>query len=129
MNHTYRKAKSLDFWREYSHVSGHKEPNADPRYAAFDAWMKQLGAGSLSLEPTPFPAEVQYPYRIVSDAIDFIDGSGGQPFLHQVGFPAPHTPTQVPKPARDLLPQDTLPPRAAGTEAQEEPVGAAPGSS
>src|SRR3546814_10354304 len=62
-NHTYRKAKSLDFWREYSHVSGHKEPNADPRYAAFDAWMKQLGAGSLSLEPTPFPAEVQYPYR------------------------------------------------------------------
>src|SRR3546814_13070941 len=44
-NHTYRKAKSLAFWREYSHVSGHKEPTADPRYAAFDAWRKQLGEG------------------------------------------------------------------------------------
>src|SRR3546814_14127952 len=88
---SYRKAKSLDFWREYSHVSGHKEPNADPRYAAFDAWMKQLGAGSLSLEPTPFPAEVQYPYRIVSDAIAFIDCQVAQPVLPPVGFPGPPT--------------------------------------
>ncbi|RIA46069.1 arylsulfatase A-like enzyme [Hephaestia caeni] len=119
-NHTYRTAKSLDFWREYSHVSGHKEPNADPRYAAFDAWMKQLGAGSLSLEPTPFSAEVQYPYRIVSDAIDFIDGSGDQPFLLQVGFPEPHTPQQVPKPYWDMFPPDKVPPRAAGPEALEK---------
>src|SRR3546814_14903865 len=47
-NHTYRKAKSLDFLREYSPVSGHKEPNAEPRHAAFDASMNQPGAGRLS---------------------------------------------------------------------------------
>src|SRR3546814_15187154 len=79
--------------------------------------MKQLGAGSLSLEPTPFPAEVQYPYRIVSDAIDFIDGSGGQPFLLQVGFPEPHTPQQVPKPYWDMFPPDKVPPPAPGPAA------------
>ena len=116
-NHTYRKAASLDFWREYSHTSGYRGSNADPRYAAFDHWMKKLGAGSLSLEPTPFPAEVQYPHRIVSDAIEFIDGSGEQPFLLQVGFPEPHTPQQGPKPYWDMFPPDKVPPRAAGPEA------------
>ena len=116
-NHTYRKAGQLDFWREYSHVSGYRGPNADPRYAAFDQWMKKLGAGSLSLEPTPFPTEVQYPYRIVSDAIEFIDGSGDRPFLLQVGFPEPHTPQQVPEPYWDMFPPESVPPRAAGPEA------------
>jgi arylsulfatase A-like enzyme len=116
-NHTYRKAGSLDFWREYSHVSGYKGANADPRYAAFDVWMRKLGAGNPSLEPTPFPPEVQYPYRIVSDAIDFIDSSGDRPFLLQVGFPEPHTPQQVPKPYWDMFPPDSIPPRAAGPEA------------
>jgi arylsulfatase A-like enzyme len=116
-NHTYRKAGQLDFWREYSHVSGYRGDNADPRYAAFDQWMKKLGAGSLSLEPTPFPPEVQYPYRIVSDAIEFIDGSGDRPFLLQVGFPEPHTPQQVPEPYWDMFPPESVPPRAAGPEA------------
>ncbi len=119
-NHTYLTAESLDFWRQYSHISGYRGPNADPRYVAFDRWMKKLGAGSLSLEPTPFPAEVQYPYRIVSDAIEFIDGSGDRPFLLQVGFPEPHTPQQVPKPYWDMFPPDKIPPRAAGPEALEK---------
>lgn len=116
-NHTYRKPSSLDFWREYSHVSGYDGANADARYAAFDAWMQKLGAGNLSLEPTPFPPEVQYPYRIVSDAIEFIDGSGDRPFLLQVGFPEPHTPQQVPRPYWNMFPPDSIPPREAGPEA------------
>jgi arylsulfatase A-like enzyme len=119
-NHTYRRAEDLDFWREYWHTSGYRDPNADPRYAAFDRWMKELGAGSLSLEPTPFPAEVQYPHRIVSDAIEFIDGSGDRPFLLQVGFPEPHTPQQVPEPYWDMFPPGSIPPRAAGPEALEK---------
>jgi arylsulfatase A-like enzyme len=119
-NHTYRRAESLDFWRQYGHTSGYRGPNADPRYAGFDRWMKKLGAGSLSLEPTPFPTEVQYPHRIVSDAIEFIDGSGDRPFLLQVGFPEPHTPQQVPEPYWDMFPPDKVPPRAAGPEALEK---------
>lgn len=116
-NHTYRRKGELDFWREYSHVSGYKGPSADPRYAAFDTWMQKLGAGNLSLEPTPFPPEVQYPYRIVSDAIEFIDDAGNQPFLLQVGFPEPHTPQQVPEPYWNMFPPEQVPPRAAGPEA------------
>jgi arylsulfatase A-like enzyme len=116
-NHTYRQNGDLDFWREYSHVSGYKGPNADPRYEEFDAWMDKLGAGNLSLDPTPFPADVQYPYRIVSDAIEFIDAAGDRPFLLQVGFPEPHTPQQVPEPYWHMFPPDRVPPRAAGPEA------------
>lgn len=116
-NHTYRRAADLDFWREYSHVSGYKPADAPASYAAFDRWMQQLGAGNVSLAPTPFPLEVQYPYRIVSDAIDFIDAGDGRPFLLQVSFPEPHPPEQVPAPYWDMFPPDRLPPRAAGSEA------------
>jgi arylsulfatase A-like enzyme len=119
-NHTYRKAGSLDFWREYSHTSGYRAPGADPSHAAFDAWMKRLGGGAISLEPTPFPAETQYPHRIVSDAIEFIDAADGAPFLLQVGFPEPHTPQQVPRPYWDMFPPDSVPPRAAGPEVLEK---------
>lgn len=116
-NHTYRTATSLDFWREYEHLSGYQPPDAPPEYAAFDAWMHQLGGGSVSLQPTPFPVEVQYPYRIVSDAVEFIDGTKDTPFLLQVSFPEPHAPQQVPKPYWDMFPPDKVPPRAAGSEA------------
>lgn len=119
-NHTYLRSESLDFWRSYSHTSGYRAPNADPSHAAFDAWMGELGGGAISLEPTPFPSEAQYPHRIVSDAIEFIDGSGNRPFLLQVSFPEPHTPQQVPKPYWDMFPPDQIPPRAAGPEALEK---------
>jgi hypothetical protein len=88
-NHTYLRSESLDFWRSYSHTSGYRAPNADPSHAASDAWMERLRGGAISLEPTPFPPEAQFPYRIVSDAIEFIDGSGNQPFLLQVSLPEP----------------------------------------
>lgn len=116
-NHTYRKPESLDFWREYSHVAGYIPPNSPPAYAAFDAWMRKLGAPNMSLEPTPFPLEVQYPVRIVNDAIEFIESSGSKPFLLQVSFPEPHAPQQVPQPYWDMFPPDKVPERKAGPEA------------
>jgi arylsulfatase A-like enzyme len=116
-NHTYRKPASLDFWREYGHTSGYVPAGSPPAYTAFDAWMRKLGGGSVSLEPTPFPPEVQYSYRIVSDAIEFIDSARTQPFLLQVGFPEPHAPQQVPAPYWNMFPPDALPERAAGPEA------------
>lgn len=119
-NHMHRAPDSLDFWREYSHVSGYRAANADPLVAQFDQWMEKLGAGNLSLQPTPFPLETQYPYRLVSDAIDFIDSTGDRPFLLQVGFPEPHTPQQVPAPYWDMFPPEQIPDRAAGPEALEK---------
>lgn len=92
-NHTYLREGALDFWRGYGHWEGWKPTNAPREYYEYDKWMGELEADA-ALTPTPFPVEVSYPYRIVSDAIDFIDKSGAQPFILQVGFPEPHDPSR-----------------------------------
>lgn len=115
-NHSHLTRERLDFWRPYSHLDGYKPPGAPPEMLAFDTWMKRLNF-AVSPEPTPFPAEFQYPHRIVSDAIEFVQGSGAQPFALWVSFPEPHNPYQVPKPYFDMFPPDQVPPRAAGPEA------------
>ena len=115
-NHTYLKPHQLDFWRGYMHWEGWKPQNAPKEYADYDKWLQNLEANA-ALTPTPFPLEVQYPYRIVSDAIDFMHQSAGQPFLLQVGFPEPHDPEQVPAPYWDMYPPASVPPRCAGPEA------------
>ncbi|HET8638088.1 MAG TPA: sulfatase-like hydrolase/transferase [Acidobacteriaceae bacterium] len=115
-NHTFLKKDSLDFWRQYGHWFGWRPANAPREYLEYDKWMAKLEAEP-ALTPTPFPVEVSYPYRIVSDAIDFIDQSGSTPFILQVGFPEPHDPEQVPKPYWDMFPPDSVPGRCAGPEA------------
>lgn len=115
-NHTFLKPADLDFWRAYMHWGGWKPENAPKEYFEYDKWMRSLEADA-ALSPTPFPIEVSYPYRIVSDAIDFIDQSGDEPFLLQVGFPEPHDPEQVPKPYWDMFPPESVPGRCAGPEA------------
>jgi arylsulfatase A-like enzyme len=115
-NHTFLKEEDLDFWRQYDLARGYIPPNAPPEYEQFDRWMRSLRA-NVSLKPTPFPVEVQYPYRIVSDAMDFINEAGNEPFILQVGFSEPHDPEQVPKPYWDYFPPDQVPDRCAGPEA------------
>jgi len=118
-NHTYLKKIDLDYWREYSHWSGYIPPDAPKEYEEFQAWMGTLQANA-AITPTPFPLEVQIPYRIVSDAIEFIDHAGDQPFILQVGFPEPHDPEQVPKPYWDMFPPQSVPDRCAGPEALDK---------
>jgi len=115
-NHTYLKKQDLDFWREYSHAGGYIAPNAPKEVAEFDKWLSGLHF-NVAEEPAPFPIETQLPYRIVSDAIEFIDTSGKQPFLLQVSFPEPHDPEQVPAPYWNMFPPETVPGRGAGPEA------------
>jgi arylsulfatase A-like enzyme len=119
-NHTYKKQEDLDFWRQYSLAKGYIPPNAPKEkqreYEKYNQWLRGLQA-NVALEPTPFPLEMQFPYRIVSDAIDFIDQSAEGPFILQVGFLSPHDPEQVPKPYWDMFPPDQVPPRCAGPEA------------
>lgn len=115
-NHTYLKKDDLDFWRQYGHWQGWKPQNAPKEYFEYDKWMQRLEADA-ALTPTPFPVEVSYPYRIVSDAIDFIDQSGSEPFILQVGFPEPHDPEQVPEPYWNMFPPESVPDRCAGPEA------------
>ena len=118
-NHTYLKKGDLDFWREYGLSRGYKGPNAPASYTEYEKFLDKLHA-NISLEPTPFPLEVQFPYRIVSDAIEFMDQPGGQPFILQVGFSEPHDPEQVPAPYWDMYPPDKVPDRCAGPEALKD---------
>lgn len=118
-NHTYLTPARVDFWRPYMHLDGYLPESAPKEYSEFQNWMKQMNFATGN-EPTPFPAEVQFPYRIVSDAIEFIDKSGEQPFAMWVSFPEPHNPYQLPKPYFDLFPPSTVPERAAGPSALDK---------
>ena len=73
----------------------------------------------VSQEAAPFPLETQLPYRIVSNAIEFLDSTGDRPFALWVSFPEPHNPYQVPRPYFDMFPPDSLPPRDVGPEVLE----------
>ena len=114
-NHSYLTESSVDFWRSYSHLDGYVPPGAGPQYREFTAWMQHENFRT-GREATPFPVEMQFPYRIVSDAIEFIEGSGDRPFAMWVSFPEPHNPYQVPKPYFDMFPPEGVPPRAVGSE-------------
>jgi arylsulfatase A-like enzyme len=115
-NHTYLKKESLDVWHEYFHDGGPVYPDSAPQTADFDKWLHNLNF-NVSERPTPFPLEVQLPYRIVTDAIKFIDSSVDQPFIMQVSIPEPHDPEQVPSPYWNMFPPESLPGRCAGPEA------------
>jgi arylsulfatase A-like enzyme len=118
-NHTFLKPADTDFWREYGLANGWMPPSAPAMYHEFEKWMQSLHA-NIALEPSPFPVEAQYPYRIVSDAIEFMTESPEQPFLLQVGFSEPHDPEQVPAPYWNMFPPEAVPDRCAGPEALKQ---------
>jgi arylsulfatase A-like enzyme len=115
-NHTYLTKNDVDFWREFSHDGGYIAPGAPPEVAAFEQWLKDLHF-NVAMEPSPYPLTTQLPYRIVTEALKFIDESGDTPFLLQVSIPEPHDPEQVPKPYWDMFPPESVPARCAGPEA------------
>ena len=112
-NHTYLKKENVDFWREYSHTCGPHEEGS--QNAAYDEWLRGRHYNVVDA-PTPFPLETQLPYRIVSDAIEFIDSVGTQPFFIQVSTPEPHNPEQVPAPYWNMFPPESIPPRCGGPD-------------
>ncbi|MFP5236694.1 MAG: sulfatase [Acidobacteriota bacterium] len=115
-NHTYLKPHDVDVWREFSHQGGYVPADAPPEVHEFERWLKNLHF-NMAEEPSPYPLTTQIPYRIVTEAIDFIDSSGNQPFLLQVSFPEPHDPEQVPAPYWNMFPPETVSVRCAGPEA------------
>ena len=117
-NHSHLTADRVDYWRPYGHANGWMPNPAPTQLVEFDKWMQHLNHGT-SKEPTPFPPEAQYPHRIVSNAIEFIEQSGTQPFALWVSFAEPHNPYQAPKPYFDMFPPDAVPPLAVGPEARK----------
>jgi arylsulfatase A-like enzyme len=133
-NHSYLPPEAFDFYASYNHRGGGRPGTKTPEEESFDAWLLDLSQqrGSLSLEPTPFPLDVQLPHRIVRDAIECVDtragtpdGHGGarggndRPFFLWLSFPEPHNPYQVPGPYFGLFPEDQVPDRVAGPEEAE----------
>jgi arylsulfatase A-like enzyme len=115
-NHTYLKSSDTDFWSEYGHEGGHRDPNSPADVASFEGWIKKLDM-NVSSEETPFPLEVQLSYRIVSDAIRFVRQTDGAPFFLQISFPEPHGPIQVPKPYWNMFDPESIPKPRPGADA------------
>ena len=105
-NHSHLTPERLDFWRPFMHLDGWMPERPPREYVEFERWMKRLNHGSAA-EASPFPVEAQFPYRIVSSAIEFIDSSKDQPFALWVSFPEPHNPYQAPKPYFDMFPPES----------------------
>ncbi|NED99561.1 sulfatase-like hydrolase/transferase [Phytoactinopolyspora halotolerans] len=113
--HMYRGKQDFDsFAGPYGHERG---PDTTDEQRAFAGWLTSIDHGPAT-EPTPFPLEVQFPYRIVSDAISALDGRDtDKPFFSWVSFPEPHNPFQVPEPYFSLFGEEQIPERGGGPEA------------
>lgn len=115
-NHSYLQGTDFDCHSFYWHTGQVGQPGGQQE-REFDAWLK-AGGHKVHLEPTPFPLECQLQYRLVSDAIDCVDGRNPlQPFFLWLSFPEPHNPYQVPEPYFSLFPEAEIPERVAGPEA------------
>lgn len=112
--HMYRGAADFDHWAgPYMHTGA---PEAGEPEQAFTRWLKGIDHGPAT-EATPFGLEVQYPYRITSDAVDIIDQHDTKnPLFCWVSFPEPHNPYQVPEPYWSMFPPDEVPDRGVGPE-------------
>lgn len=95
---------------------GHQNAPADTaEERAFNAFLQEHTM-HLVREPTPFPAELQYPCRIVDDACGWVDRPSEKPFFLWISFAEPHNPYQVPEPYYDMFPPDDLPPLRSSAE-------------
>jgi len=120
--HMYRTEGDFDSYAgPYWHERG---PDRTDSERAFSAWLRSIDHGPAT-EPTPYPLECQYPYRIVSDAMaSLAERDRGMPFFCWVSFPEPHNPYQVPEPYFSLFAEAEIPDRACGPEAAEAKGGA-----
>jgi arylsulfatase A-like enzyme len=107
-NHSHLDDERLDFVAHFGHGGGDGPGRSDAE-VAFDEFLTGLRHRTY-LEPTPFPVELQGPYRAVTRAQEWIDSLDGAPFFLWLSFAEPHNPYQVPEPYYSLFPPDALPP-------------------
>ena len=117
-NHTYLTPDRFDYWKEYKHL-GVPYPNTSEE-RTFNDYLKTTNFYA-DYKPAPFPAEMQQPYRIVTDAQNWIASlqNPDSPFFLKMSFPEPHSPYQISEPYYSLFPPDKLPPVLAGKEFRE----------
>ena len=112
-NHTYLNAEeAFDFCAANGHLGEERGRDCEPQSEDFSEFRTFLQETRFidSAVPTPFPLEVQLPYRNVSAALRFLDRRPqDKPFFAWVSFAEPHNPYQVPAPYFDLFPPECLP--------------------
>ena len=109
-NHSHVLPGNMD----YAYLAGHlsaQDGETTPDYQAFETFMEETHF-HLSIEATPLPLEVQFPYRIVNKAQTWIGSLDTEKnsFFLWLSFPEPHNPFQVPEPYYSLFPPEDLPP-------------------
>lgn len=87
----------------------HPDPVLRSMQEDFERWMKDL-AHWISEEPTPFPAKLQQPVRVIDYAMEWIKNFRQEPFYLFLGIDPPHNPYQVPEPYFSLFDEDKIPP-------------------
>ncbi|HEY1788757.1 MAG TPA: sulfatase-like hydrolase/transferase [Verrucomicrobiae bacterium] len=120
MFHSYLRLRSQEFdcFKPYGHLG---EPGAtNPEVKKFNAFLESTEFYA-SFEPAPFPFEMQQPYRMVTDAQNWIDSlNGADPFFLYLSINEPHNPYQVSEPYYSMFPPGQLPPVKAGPETIRE---------
>lgn len=119
MFHSYLRLRPQEFdcWKPYGHLG---EPGTDdPEVKKFDEFLQSTEFYA-HLKAAPFPAEMQQPYRMVTDAQNWIGSlDKKEPFFMYLSFNEPHNPYQLSEPYYSMFPPDKLPPLKAGPEAIE----------
>ncbi len=116
--HSYLRyhPERFDYFKTYTHLG---EPGTDdPEEKKFNKYLHGTHFYA-DFKPAPFPPEMEQPYRIVSDGMNWLSSikAKNDPFFLYLSIPEPHNPYQVPEPYYSLFPPDKLPPLAAGKEA------------
>ena len=114
-NHSHLKEVDFDHYVAFMHTGSIGGTRSDVE-RAFDEWLDALDHG-VSPAATPFPVSAQLPFRIVSDAIEFVRGCEDAPFFLWLSFPEPHNPYQVPEPYFSLFGEDEVPERESDARA------------
>ena len=116
--HSFMKfhPERFDYFKSYGHL-GEPGPEGE-EVEKFNAYLRSTHFYA-DFKPAPFSSEMEQPYRIVSDGIQWIDSIKDQddPFFLYISIPEPHNPYQVSEPYYSLFPPDKLPPLPAGPEA------------
>ncbi len=114
-NHSHHRPSDFDFARVNGHLGGEGEINRSDAEEEFSAFLKKTKHLE-TYEPSPGGVEVQFPYRNITDALEFIDSCKDDPFFLWISMAEPHNPWQVPEPYFDMFEPENLPP-ITGTEA------------
>ncbi len=115
-NHSHLSERRMDYWFPMSHGGAGGDGDRTDDEKAFDAYLSGLHHMT-DMNPTPFPVELQGPYRVVEKATGWIDSLGDEPFFLWLSFAEPHNPFQVPEPYFSMFPPDELPAPAADESA------------